>query len=93
MITARINMPGKISARIQVVDKLTASMGAVVVVVEDISHLPQYDGPYEITPRVTAQTLPTARKILTDDLTVREIPRYDVSNTAGGKTIFIANEV
>ncbi len=93
MITAQIKKPGKITARIKGVDKLSAQLGSVVVVVEDISHLPQYDGPYEVTPRVTAQTLPTARKILTDDITVREIPRYDVSNTAGGKTIFIANEV
>ena len=93
MITARIRAPERITARMQGTAKMSAQFGAVVVVVEDISHLPQYDGSYEVTPRVTAQTLPTARKILTEDLTVREIPRYDVSNTAGGKTIYIANEV
>ena len=52
-----------------------------------------YDGEYEITPRITEQTLPTAMKLMTEDLTVRAIPRYDVSNTSGGTTIFIANEV
>ena len=93
MITARIRSPEKITARIKGTEKMSVQFGEVVVVVEDISHLPQYDGPYEVTPRVAAQTLPTARKIMTEDLTVREIPRYDVSNTAGGKTIFIANEV
>lgn len=89
MITARIKKPGRITARIKGVDKLSAQLGSVVVVVEDISHLPQYDGPYEVTPRVTAQTLPTARKILTDDLTVREIPITSVANAAGGNTIII----
>ena len=52
-----------------------------------------YDGPYEITPKVEAQTLPTAKKLMREDVSVRAIPYFDVSNPAGGNTIYIANEV
>ena len=52
-----------------------------------------YEGPYDVTPKVTAQTLPTAKKLMREDVSVREIPYFDVSNPAGGNTIYIANEV
>ena len=52
-----------------------------------------YEGPYDVTPKVTAQTLPTAKKLMRDDVSVRAIPYFDVSNPAGGNTIYIANEV
>ena len=52
-----------------------------------------YDGPYEAIPKVTAQTLPTANKLMLEDVSVRAIPYFDVSNPAGGNTIYIANEV
>ena len=52
-----------------------------------------YEGPYDVTPKVTAQTLPTAKKLMRDDVSVRAIPYFDVSNQAGGNTIYIASEV
>lgn len=52
-----------------------------------------YDGPYDVTPKVTAQTLPTAKKLMREDVSVRAIPYFDVSNPAGGNTIYIAKEV
>ena len=52
-----------------------------------------YDGPYEAIPKVTAQTLPTAKKLMMEDVSVRAIPYFNVSNPAGGNTIYIANEV
>ena len=55
--------------------------------------VPAYDGPYEAIPKVEAQTLPTAKKIMREDVSVRAIPYFDVSNPAGGNTIYIANEV
>lgn len=48
-----------------------------------------YTGDYVVTPKITQQVLPTAQKTMTDDVTVRQIPRYDVSNAAGGVTINI----
>jgi hypothetical protein len=53
----------------------------------------RYEGDYEVTPKTTEQTLYTKYKTMYEDLTVKAIPRYDVSNLAGGKTIYIANEV
>lgn len=55
--------------------------------------VPVYDGPYEAIPKVTAQTLQTAQKFMREDVSVRAIPYFDVSNPAGGNTIYIANEV
>lgn len=52
-----------------------------------------YDGPYEVTPKVTAQTLPTKKMLMREDVSIRAIPYFDVSNQAGGNTIYIANEV
>ena len=52
-----------------------------------------YEGPYDVTPKVTAQTLQTAQKLMREDVSVRAIPYFDVSNPAGGNTIYIANEV
>lgn len=52
-----------------------------------------YEGEYEITPKVNAQKMDTANKLLLEDVTVRAIPIYDVSNTSGGSTVYIANEI
>ena len=52
-----------------------------------------YEGPYDVTPKVTAQTLPTAKKLMQEDVSVRAITYFDVSNPAGGNTIYIASEV
>lgn len=52
-----------------------------------------YDGDYGITPKVEAQTMPTKNKVMADDVTVRAIPFFDVSNTSGGSTVYIAKEI
>lgn len=62
----------------------------VVPVYKDVS---LYEGDYEVTPKVIEQTLPTAEKLLSEDVTIKEIPYFEVSNTSGGNTVFIGNEV
>lgn len=52
-----------------------------------------YDGTYTVTPKVDAQTIPTAQKFLTDNMTVKEIPIYNVGNTSGGSTVYIGTEI
>lgn len=52
-----------------------------------------YVGDYAVTPKVEAQTMPTKNKVMLDDMTIREIPVYEVSNTSGGSTVYIAKEV
>ena len=51
-----------------------------------------YDGEYEITPRVTAQTMSTRDKVMLDDVTIQAIPVYETSNNSGGTTVYIAKE-
>lgn len=53
----------------------------------------KYDGDYIVTPKVVGQTLPTKDRVLTDDVTVKAIPFFNVSNTSGGSTVFIAKEI
>lgn len=52
-----------------------------------------YTGEYEVTPKAEEdQTLPTAQKFLTKDVTVRKIQYYEMDNDAGGKTIYIGTD-
>lgn len=51
--------------------------------------LPDYDGSYEVTPRLVEQVLPTKDKSMTDDLTVKEIGVLRVTNPSGGDTVTI----
>lgn len=50
---------------------------------------PDFAGPYTVTPMVTAQRMETKDTHMTDDVTVREIPYFAVSNPQGGTTIVI----
>ena len=63
----------------------------IQVVPEYINDL--YEGDYTITPKVEAQTMFTKDKVMTDDVTIKEIPIYRTSNTSGGNTVFIGKEV
>jgi len=56
------------------------------------AHGEEYTGPTTVTPSGSVQTLPTAHKYLAQDITVREIQRWDVGNPSGGKTVFIGEE-
>lgn len=62
----------------------------------ELSVLPNaevYSGSYEITPAVKLQNVPTAQKFMKYDMTINAIPYFDVSNTAGGSTVYIGNEL
>ncbi len=61
------------------------------VIAQSGGSYPKYEGEYEVTPSMKNDiTLETAKKVMTDNVTVKKIPRYDVSNEAGGTTIYIA---
>lgn len=52
-----------------------------------------YAGDYEVTPKVTReQTLETKRKVMKDNVTVKKMPQFEVSNDAGGKTLILGDE-
>lgn len=61
--------------------------------VTEFANADPYTGSYEVTPKVNAQTLPTAQKLMVDDVKVHAIPIFEVSNNDGGETIYIATEV
>lgn len=51
-----------------------------------------YTGDYEVTPMTHTQILYTNDKLMTDDVTVKEIPYFETSNE-NGTTVYIANTV
>ena len=51
--------------------------------------LPDYEGSYDVTPRLVEQVLPTNGRSMNDDVTVREVPIERVSNPSNGKTVVI----
>ena len=53
----------------------------------------KYEGDYEVTPTVDGLELNTKDKYMSDDVTIRAIPFYEVSNTSGGNTVYIAGEI
>lgn len=55
--------------------------------------IPKYDGEYEFTPTVDGGKLRTANKLMEQDVNIKAIPFYKVSNAFNGETIFIAKEL
>lgn len=52
-----------------------------------------YTGEYEVTPKVDSQQLETKQKYMTDNVKIHAIPFFEVGNTSGGNTVFIANGI
>lgn len=65
------------------------SVGRVVV---EHPEYPNYKGDYEVIPGPDAQSLETANKTMKDDVTIKAIPYYDVSNPYG-RTIYIGGDL
>ena len=56
------------------------------------SDRPPYTGEYEVTPKTyDEQVFPTKNKRMIDNLTVKKIPQYEVSNNSG-YTLIIGDE-
>jgi hypothetical protein len=85
-INAKQSLSGTLVKKTQIVGNVGISTGVV-----DVTE--QYEGDYEVVPTVDGFTLPTRRKLMTQDLTIKEIPYYDVSNTSGGSTVYIGEEI
>lgn len=50
-------------------------------------------GPYLVTPSAEKIVLETKSKTMKEDITINPIPFFEVSNTAGGNTIYIGGEI
>lgn len=57
-----------------------------------LANFPVYEGTYNISPSRQNQTLETANKVLSDNVTIAEISYAEVSNNSGGTTYYIAKE-
>lgn len=69
----------------------SADFGEIqIVAAGDAEH---YTGEYIVTPDTESQTLETAGKLLDDNVTIKEIPFYNVSNNSGGSTVYIGREI
>lgn len=56
------------------------------------SQISPYEGEYEVTPKTyDEQVLPTKNKRMINNLTVKKIPQYEVSNDSG-YTLIIGDE-
>lgn len=52
-----------------------------------------YEGAYTVTPQTyEAVVLPTANRLLSQNVNVLKIPQYEVSNAAGGLTLIMGDE-
>ena len=63
------------------------------IIVPVYKDAPLYEGEYDVIPKVSEQILPTEKKLMSKDVTIKEIPYFEVSNSSGGNTVFIGNEV
>ena len=68
--------------------KLTVQDGAERKLTAYTGSMPAYEGPYEVTPDIRPQTLPSKSRCMAEDVRVNAIPKYEVSN-AYGTTIII----
>lgn len=94
-MTIEVKNAQKQNIEILVKNDITQKVGIKqdVILVPIYKDVPLYEGDYEVTPKVSKQNLPTAKKFLSEDLTIKEIPYFEVSNTSGGNTVYIGNEV
>ena len=91
MIKVKVNSQPIVSVGVASDASMKVNVGSTTMIAP--SELEQYAGPYEVVPKVNSQTLSTARKMMRDDITVREVPYYEVSNQFGGNTVYIAKEL
>lgn len=88
ILTAQISTEEYLQGNIATEEGLTAA-----VTIPDVAHEMPYTGDYTVTPLAHEQTvLRTKGKAMTDDVTVLEVPYYEISNPTGD-TVYIASEV
>lgn len=70
--------------------KLGVPKGKVVIGTGGNTSVPIYNGEYVVIPKAEeAQKLNTSGYAMADDVTVKEIPYFEVKNVAGGMTVTI----
>lgn len=86
MITAKQALTGNVAGK----HELQGGVNVGGVIKEEPDY---YEGEYEVTPSTEQKVLETKQKFMEDDVTVRKIPFYEVTNETGGTTVTIGREV
>ena len=93
-IKAKQYITGKLSSENVIEVSLRTKCSVTGVVAVNVNGgTERYTGEYEVTPLVTSQVLETKQKLMTDDLKIKEIPFFNVSNTSGGTTVYIGGDI
>lgn len=92
MISKSAALIGKISAGNGLKARINASGVLVGSLSKPVGYI-DYTGSYEVTPKTSEQSLQTKDKHLIENVTIKSIPFFDVSNTSGGSTVYIGSEV
>ena len=94
VFTVRFNQSSvRLDAKLQTDSKRLNAEFAGFQKISEIKDAEPYTGDYEVTPKVEAQTMHTAQKLMAQDVTIKAIPIYNVTNHSGGSTVYIAKEV
>ena len=95
-VRARASLEGEIKTKATIIGDISSKciIGDVIVgrAVIKKDEADPYDGDYIVTPSSNSQTLETANKKMLNDVEVKAIPYYDVSNEYG-RTIYIGGEI
>ena len=84
---ANIDPIARLTATIKIANvKLNGEIGLPEFVDVEVDY---YDGIYVVKPTFQNNVLPTANKLLEDDVTVEAIEVARTSNPQGGKTVYI----
>ena len=89
----QIHVAQHTSVNVAVSTALDVDVSTTGTVIVQTGDAPAYSGPYSVRPEVEAQSLPTAGHLMRQDLEVQGVPIYDVSNAAGGRTVYIAKKM
>lgn len=82
----------KITGRVSKTFTLQGKVNVGSVFQSEGADVPVYEGPYSVVPSLEDHILTTSDKLMTDDVTVKQIPCIKVSNISGGMTITIGGE-
>lgn len=92
-IQALETLSGSISAESSLAGELS-SVGGLNGKVSVTREYDIYGGEYRVVPKAfELQVLPTSNRVLKEDVVVREVPFYEVSNDSDGVTAYIGKDM
>lgn len=87
-IVGGVSSPSTISGKANSTGSLEGNLSAAYT-----TQVEKYEGDYDVTPKVDRQTLKTKHKYMIDDVRILAIPYFEVGNTTGGNTVYIAEKI